>query len=121
MKHELWYRIYEISGISAVVFSIITLFFIIRFRFFSLLRFSIQNRKQKIKQTEVKDHNDISVKTEQLIKIQPQVSKGTVIAEQPVIKTGTVIAADNFMIRKNIIITGTDPSFIDSVISSHHR
>lgn len=120
MKHELWYRIYEISGIAAVFFSLLTLFFIIRFRVFSLLRFLIGNRRtEQIPDAEAgKISPEQYTRTERIEKT-PDISSirktGTVIAGTTAEKTGTVIAEDTFFITRNIVIKSIDASFIDSV------
>ncbi len=122
MKHELWYKIYGISGCAAIIFLFITIIFIIRFRFFSLL-ISAMNRRKKtdisISSTNVSS-DKISVRTERIPKIPQENNSrktGTVIAGMSGVRTGTVIASDNFFITRNIVITGTDSSFIDEIIS----
>ena len=116
MTHEIWQKIFIVSGILSVIFAALTVFLIIHFRFFSLVRFTISSTK-----TTKKYPADIPEKTTHTEKLSspvpaPDQSGGTVVAPPHSSEsTGTVIASDTFRYIKSIVITNADISQITSL------
>ena len=115
MTHEIWHRIFIVSGILSVIFTALTVFLIIHFRFFSLVRFTISSTK-----TTKKYPADIPEKTTHTEKLSSPLPApnhgGTVVAPpQSSESAGTVIAPDTFRYIKSIVITNADISQITSL------
>ena len=112
MTHEIWHRIFIVSGILSVIFTALTVFLIIHFRFFSLVRFTINSTK-----TTKNYSSDIPEKTTHTEKLSSPLPApnhgGTVVAPpQSSESAGTVIAPDTFRYIKNIVIANADISRI---------
>lgn len=68
MTYETWHIIYYVSGVLTLLFFILTLIFIIAFRFFDLVKFSISQRKKHTSASSayIPDSDEISSVTEKL-------------------------------------------------------
>ncbi len=117
MTYKFWKLIFFTSGGITVFLILLTLFFIIKFRFFELLRFVIANRKAPagttVNRSTVRREERTAV-TEKLSELRPNIHSG-------ITPDGTVIASrpeeneNGFAITRNIIIINTDPSVIDMI------
>lgn len=117
MTYKFWKILFFTSGGITAFLILLTLFFIIKFRFFELIRFVIANRKAPsgttVNRSVIRKEERQAV-TEKLSEFRPNIHSG-------ITPDGTVIACrpeeneNGFVITKNVIIINTDPSVIDMI------
>lgn len=132
MTYETWRILFFVFAALTMIFTASSIFFIIKFRFFSLVRFSLRDKKSSENPAVTKPlytgetealsvtesiRTDNTEKTSDINKSRS--SSDTVIAGTDTSAEGTVLVRNSFRVTKSTVIIHADPSVIDTVIAEH--
>lgn len=129
MLYETWNRIFLLSAALTLLFLTVTVIMIVKFRFFSLLRFRKENKSRdnyihtsaEIKIPASSEENfsgteSLSDSTECIRRDDNnEICRETVVIPQNPEISGTVVISDEFRLKRNTIIIHADPSVIRKI------
>ncbi|WP_044976005.1 hypothetical protein [Ruminococcus sp. HUN007] len=121
MTYTFWKILFISSGALTVLLIVLTIIFIIRFRFFELVHFLIHNKNENF--TPAVHSQSVSPKRAERPAVTEKLSDRRTENYSGITPDGTVIACrpadtaapDRFVITRNTIIINADPSVLDQI------